>query len=97
MDQLTPDDYQTLISSSDYGTPELQNVGKPYCMGGAACLPHLPRMEAEQEQVGKAEGKGGKKGKKVSWRTGRPAAATGGVRSRETDAYRFGTISPMLA
>ena len=32
MDQLTPDDYQTLISSSGYGTPELQNVGKPYCM-----------------------------------------------------------------
>lgn len=32
LDQLTPDDYQTLISSSGYGTPELQNVGKPYCM-----------------------------------------------------------------
>ena len=32
LDQLTPDDYQTLISSSGYGTPELQNVCKPYCM-----------------------------------------------------------------
>lgn len=32
LNQLTPDDYQTLISSSGYGTPELQNVGKPYCM-----------------------------------------------------------------
>ena len=32
LDQLTPSDYQTLISSSGYGTPELQNVGKPYCM-----------------------------------------------------------------
>ena len=32
LDQLTPDDYQTLISSPGYGTPELQNVCKPYCM-----------------------------------------------------------------
>ena len=32
LDQLTAEDYQTLISSSGYGTPELKSVGKPYCM-----------------------------------------------------------------
>lgn len=38
LDQLTPDDYQTLISSSGYGTPELQNVGKPYCMDADSAM-----------------------------------------------------------
>lgn len=32
LDQLTKDDYQTLIASSGYGTPALKSVGKPYCM-----------------------------------------------------------------
>lgn len=32
LDQLTPDDYQTLITSSGYGTPALESVGKPYAM-----------------------------------------------------------------
>ena len=32
LDQLTPDDYQTLIASSGYGTPALESVGKPYAM-----------------------------------------------------------------
>ena len=32
LDQLTPEDYQTLIASSGYGTPDLESVGKPYCM-----------------------------------------------------------------
>lgn len=32
LDQLTVEDYQQLITSSGYGTPELESVGKPYCM-----------------------------------------------------------------
>ena len=32
LDQLTPEDYNTIISSSGYGTPALESVGKPYCM-----------------------------------------------------------------
>lgn len=32
LDQLTPEDYQTLIASSGYGTPALESVQKPYCM-----------------------------------------------------------------
>lgn len=32
LDQLTPEDYHTLITSSGYGTPALESVQKPYCM-----------------------------------------------------------------
>lgn len=32
LDQLTQADYQTLISSSGYGTPALESVTKPHCM-----------------------------------------------------------------
>ena len=32
LDQLTPDDYQTLIASSGYGTPALKSVVKPHAM-----------------------------------------------------------------
>ena len=36
LDQLTVEDYYTLVASSGYGTPELESVGKPYCMDADA-------------------------------------------------------------